>query len=182
MPYHALHRSPLRNVDSLLSATLIFVGANDEKVLPEPQGISLHRALSSRFVPTALYHYPGRMLLIGKIYRVQLELEALRVNHLIVFIYYLNYIAESNDLLSLEVLEHSFTKIVLWLHDNWGSYHDECLLTTTTTKSTEPGTTQDVTSIDNGTQNTSNVNYKTAACILLGMHFFTLIIWLHLKV
>ena len=107
---------------------------------------------------------------------------ALRVNHLIVFIYYLNYIAESNDLLSLEVLEHSFTKIVLWLHDNWGSYHDECLLTTTTSKSTEPGTTQDVTSIDNGTQNTSNVNYKTAACILLGMHFFTLIIWLHLKV
>ena len=181
MPYHALHRSPLRNVDSLLSATLIFVGANDEKVLPEPQGISLHRALSSRFVPTALYHYPGRMSLIGKIYRVKL-VEALRVNHLIVFIYYLNYIAESNDLLSLEVLEHSFTKILLWLHENWGSYNDECLLTTTTTKSTEPGTTQDVTSIDNGTQNTSNVNYKTAACILLGMHFFTLIIWLHLKV
>ena len=98
------------------------------------------------------------------------------------FIHYPNYIAESNDLLSLEVLEHSFTKIVLWFHENWGSYHDECLLTTTTTKSTEPGTTQDVTSIDNGTQNTSNVNYKTAACILLGMHFFTLIIWLHLKV
>ena len=73
MPNHVLRRSPLRNVDSLLSATLIFVGANDEKVLPEPQGISLHRALSSRFVPTALYHYPGRMSLIGKIYRVQLE-------------------------------------------------------------------------------------------------------------
>ena len=104
------------------------------------------------------------------------------VGHLIDFIYYPNYIAESNDLLSLEVLEHSFTKIVLWLHENWGSYHDECLLTTTTTTSTEPGSTQDVTSIDNGTQNTSNVNYKTAACVLLGMHFFTLIIWLHLKV
>ena len=69
MPNHVLRRSPLRNVDSLLSATLIFVGANDEKVLPEPQGISLHRALSSRFVPTALYHYPGRMLLIENISR-----------------------------------------------------------------------------------------------------------------
>ena len=82
MPNHVLRRSPLRNVDSLLSATLIFVGANDEKVLPEPQGISLHRALSSRFVPTALYHYPGRMLLIKNISRTAEKLVgAIKVNH-----------------------------------------------------------------------------------------------------
>jgi hypothetical protein len=54
------YRSPLSKVDSLLAATLIFVGANDQKVLPETQGIALHRDLSSRFVPTALYHYPGK--------------------------------------------------------------------------------------------------------------------------
>ena len=49
----------MSKVDNIFAATLIFVGANDEKVLPESQGIALHRALTSRFVPTALYHYPG---------------------------------------------------------------------------------------------------------------------------
>lgn len=43
----------------MYASTLIFVGAEDQKVLPETQGIALHRDLSSRFIPTALYHYPG---------------------------------------------------------------------------------------------------------------------------
>ena len=62
VPNFFLNRSPLSQVDSLLAATLIFVGAKDQKVLPETQGIALHRDLSSRFIPTELYHYPGKWL------------------------------------------------------------------------------------------------------------------------
>ena len=86
---------------------------------------------------------------------------------------------------SLQVVEHSLQKTTAWLHEKWGSYHEQCIVTTTTTvKTTKPATsTADVkTTIDNGSKITSSVNYMTAATILLGMHIFTLIIWVHLRI
>ena len=39
--------------------SLIFVGAEDKRVLPEAQGISLYKAMKSQNIsPTSLYHYP----------------------------------------------------------------------------------------------------------------------------
>ena len=41
------------------TASLIFVGAEDKRVLPEAQGISLYKAMKSQNIsPTSLYHYP----------------------------------------------------------------------------------------------------------------------------
>lgn len=56
------NRSPLRQVSDIRASTLIFIGAEDTKVLPEPQGIALYRGLNSRYVPTELYKYPGNDL------------------------------------------------------------------------------------------------------------------------
>ena len=39
--------------------SLIFVGSEDKRVLPEAQGISLYKAMKSQNIsPTSLYHYP----------------------------------------------------------------------------------------------------------------------------
>jgi len=60
-----------------------------------------------------------------------------------------------------------------------GSYREECLVTST---SSEPSTSREYTTTFSGTQNTSNVNYITAASVLIGMHIFTLIVWVHLRI
>jgi dipeptidyl aminopeptidase/acylaminoacyl peptidase len=57
----AWDKSALSYVDKLSAATLIFLGSEDKRVLPESQGIALYKALRSRMTtPTSLYHYPGK--------------------------------------------------------------------------------------------------------------------------
>ena len=85
----------------------------------------------------------------------------------------------------MEVIEHSLHKTILWLHENWGSFNEECLTTTPgTTENPQPGQTTlgDKTTTAGGRPNTSNINYTTAASVLLGMHIFTLIVWVHFKI
>lgn len=57
----AWEKSPLNKVNHIKAATLIFVGTEDKRVLPEAQGIAFYKALRSQMTtPTALYHYPGK--------------------------------------------------------------------------------------------------------------------------
>merc|ERR1712150_402942 len=104
------------------------------------QGIALHRDLSSRFIPTALYHYPD----------------------------------EGNHFNSLQVIEHFLLKTILWFHENWGSFQNECSVTTTTMSSLPTTLDGNSNSAENGTYYTLSAKYLTASCILLGMHIFTL--------
>ena len=56
-------RSPLKYVDEMEAPTLIFLGSEDKRVLPESQGIALYKALRSRMIPsTVVYHYTGTMI------------------------------------------------------------------------------------------------------------------------
>jgi len=42
------------------TATLIFIGPEDKRVMPEAQGIAYYKALrSQKKTFTSLYHYPG---------------------------------------------------------------------------------------------------------------------------
>lgn len=56
-----LIRSPLSQVQEFTDvAALIFIGSEDERVLPEAHGITFYKALrSQKTVPVSLYHYPG---------------------------------------------------------------------------------------------------------------------------
>ena len=58
--YFSVSRSPLSKIHLIRNTpSLIFVGAEDERVLPEAQGISLYKAMKSQNIsPTSLYHYP----------------------------------------------------------------------------------------------------------------------------
>ena len=53
-------RSPLSQIHQIQKApTLLFIGLEDERVLPEAQGIALYKAMrSQKLNPTSLYHYP----------------------------------------------------------------------------------------------------------------------------
>ena len=53
-------RSPLSKIHLIRNTpSLIFVGSEDKRVLPEAQGISLYKAMKSQNIsPTSLYHYP----------------------------------------------------------------------------------------------------------------------------
>lgn len=51
--------SPLSKVHHMeATAALIFIGIEDERVLPEAQGIALYKAMRSSDITTSLYHYP----------------------------------------------------------------------------------------------------------------------------
>ena len=53
-------RSPLSKADEIMASTLIFVGAEDQRVLPETQGIPLYKAIKgNQKAATTLYNYPG---------------------------------------------------------------------------------------------------------------------------
>ena len=55
-------RSPLSKVSQMKegTATLIFIGPEDKRVMPEAQGIAYYKALrSQKKTFTSLYHYPG---------------------------------------------------------------------------------------------------------------------------
>jgi hypothetical protein len=93
------------------------------------------------------------------------------------------FLAEDNEFKSLQVIEHSLHKMALWFNEQWGSYRDKCLITTTTAKNSWPITTEYATDpSDSDTHNDSSINYATAASVLFGMHIFTLIVWVHLKI
>ena len=53
--------SPLSQINEIKdTATLLFIGTEDQRVLPEAQGIALYKAMrSAKLSPTSLYHYPG---------------------------------------------------------------------------------------------------------------------------
>ena len=53
-------RSPLSQIHQIQrTPTLLFIGLEDERVLPEAQGIALYKAMrSQKLSPTSLYHYP----------------------------------------------------------------------------------------------------------------------------
>ena len=74
----------------------------------------------------------------------------------------------------MEVVEHSLKKIILWLHEIWGSFNEECLLVTSSTTENAPS---DGTTTDGVQSNTSNADYRLVTSMFLGMHIFTLIIW-----
>ena len=59
--FFTFFRSSLSKVDDLEdTATLIFIGSENEKVLPESQGIAMYKAMrSKKLSPTSLYHYPS---------------------------------------------------------------------------------------------------------------------------
>ena len=89
---------------------------------------------------------------------------------------------EGNQFKSLQVIEHFLHKTIVWFHENWGSFQNECSVTTTTISS-NPTTLDDSSNpAENGTYYPLSANYLTAACILFGMHIFTLTVWAHLKI
>ena len=89
-------------------------------------------------------------------------------------------LGEGHDFKSLQVKEHLLHKTLLWLYEKWGIFQNDCIITTT--MSSQPTTSDSSTPDDNGTSHLSYTNYLTAACILFGMHIFTLTIWVHLKI
>ena len=60
MFFFCIFRSPLSKTHLLEDTpTLIFIGLEDKRVLPESQGIPLYKAIrSQKLSPTSLYHYP----------------------------------------------------------------------------------------------------------------------------
>ena len=86
--------------------------------------------------------------------------------------------AEGNILRSMEVLEHSLLKTTLWLHNSWKTIHKECALTTTMAT---PTTSSFSTATPSGLY-ASKVNYTMAGCVLIGMHIFTLTVYVQLKI
>ena len=83
---------------------------------------------------------------------------------------------------SLQVIEHFLQKTLLWLHETWGSFQNDCVIPTSTVSSQTSTTTDSSTPADNGTYTPANANYLTATCVLLGMHIFTLTLWVHLRI
>ena len=57
--FFCVFRSPLSKTNLLEDTpTLIFIGLEDKRVLPEAQGIPLYKAIrSQKLSPTSLYHY-----------------------------------------------------------------------------------------------------------------------------
>ena len=82
----------------------------------------------------------------------------------------------------MEVTEHSLLKTILWIHENWRSFDDKCMSTTTTENPSDPTTPSSNTNTASGRVNASNVNYTVAAFVLLGMNIFTLSVWVQFKI
>ena len=89
---------------------------------------------------------------------------------------------EGSNFKSLQVMEHFVHKTLLWLYENWGGFHNDCIITTTTESVQTTSSDETSTQPNNGTNFPVNANYLTAACILVGMHIFTLTVWVHLKI
>ena len=54
----------MSKVSTIEASTLIFIGKEDKRVLPQNQGIPFYKALKSQQKSiTALYHYPGTLSL-----------------------------------------------------------------------------------------------------------------------
>ena len=143
------------------TATLIFIGPEDKRVMPEAQGIAYYKALrSQKKTFTSLYHYPGN-----------------NTNLLILTLSNLAFPGETHYLKEIKTMHHMIAKSVAWMKKYWKSYDGDCILPefkTTTTSTTEKSVTAGATSVSNG-------DYFNAFVVLMAMQCFTLSVLVQLK-
>ena len=146
------------------TATLIFIGPEDKRVMPEAQGIAYYKALrSQKKTFTSLYHYPGN-----------------NTNLLILTLSNLAFPGETHYLKEIKTMHHMLAKSVAWMKKYWKSYDGDCILpefkTTTSTTTEKSNTVSGAHSVF-----VSNGEYFNAFVVLMAMQCFTLGILVQLK-
>ena len=135
--------------------SLIFVGAEDKRVLPEAQGISLYKAMKSQNIsPTSLYHYPKEG---HKIKTIE------SIHHLLLkSVNWMHYHWKSFDELCTIEPPTTTTQDPTTTYDDGST--SSMVLPTTTTEKPHSGTVP-------------LQNFSKSAFIILALHFCTLTAW-----